>query len=129
MLECNFNGKLFQLVATHLQADEYSAIRVQQMDQLAKEPITFKVKEVPQIICGDFNVNAKDTNECKSMVNKLNVSNNWRFSMNNISFDKKNNKLAATDKPIPKTLDYVFIGIDFIKIKFNRALKKFMGSD
>jgi len=130
MLEGNFNGKLFQLFATHLQADEYSIIREQQMDQLKKELINpFKVKEVPQIICGDFNVNAQDTSEYNNMVSKLNVSNDWHFSMNNISFDEINNKLAATDKPSPKTLDYVFIGNDFLRIKINRALKKFMGID
>lgn len=130
MLEGNFNDKLFQLVATHLQADEYNIIREQQMEQLSKELINpFKIKEIPQIICGDFNVNAKDTTEYKIMVNKLNVNNDWHFSVTNISFDEINNKLAATDKPAPKTLDYVFIGNDFIKIKINRALKKFMGND
>ncbi len=130
LLEGIVNGKTYQLVGTHLQAEEYCDIRKLQMEQLTKELLDpLKIKGVPQIICGDFNVDAKDFNEYSFMINKLNVSNDSLFSLQNKSFDEVKNKLAHTKKPDPKTLDYILIRNEEKGIGIKRFLKIFKGHD
>lgn len=128
LLEGILGGISFQLIGTHLQANEYNNIRKKQMDQILKELINpYKEKDTPQIICGDFNVNAADSNEYLYMINHLNVKNDRLFSLNNVSFDELNNQLAITNKPIPKTLDYIFVGNNNKNVYIERCIKKFKG--
>lgn len=127
LLEGKWNNKDFQLVATHLQADEHSKIRRNQIFQLANELIKpFEKKEVPRIFCGDFNIKPVDSSDYKYMLDVLSTNNDFYFSLQNISYDEINNELAKTKKPVPSTLDYIMINKAFSdKISIKRKLKKY----
>jgi len=128
LLEGIWNKKLFQLIGTHLQADEYSNIRKKQINQLYNELVLpYKNDSIPQIICGDFNINAEDSFEYFYMIKRLNANNNRSFSLNNISYDEINNKIAIKDKPIPKTLDYILISNETLNVEIERNIIKLQG--
>ncbi len=56
MTEINFNGKLVQVIGTHLQAFGEQPIMYAQYEQLASALLDrYKKEGVPQLICGDFN--------------------------------------------------------------------------
>jgi sphingomyelin phosphodiesterase len=126
--EGNWNGKIFQLVGTHLQANEYSYIRKRQINQLNNEILLpHKKDSVPQLICGDFNINTEDFFDYFYLINCLKVKNERYFSLENISYDEINNKLAEKDKPVPKTLDYILIGNETINFAIEKNIKRLYG--
>ena len=55
------------------------------------------------------------------------IKNDRLFSLNNVSFDELNNQLAITNKPISKTLDYIFVGNNNKNVYIERCIKKFKG--
>lgn len=128
MYEGLWNNVVFQLIGTHLQAEEFSYIRKKQLKQLKYELLLpNRKKNVSQIICGDFNINSNDFFDYYFMLNILNVYNELRFSQNNITYDELNNKLAKTNIPIPKTLDYILISNNTKDIRIEKDMRKFYG--
>lgn len=127
LLEGLFNNKKFQLVATHLQAENYSQIRKEQIKQLAQElSHPFKKENIPQIFCGDFNIRPFEFSDYNFMLEELGATNDLMFSFKNISYDEIKNELAKTKNPIPATLDYILISREFNKIiNLERSLLKF----
>ena len=61
LFEGQFQNSSFQLIATHLQDDDYpQAIREQQLAEIFEQLIfPFSDMNTPQIICGDFNTDEK----------------------------------------------------------------------
>ena len=63
LLEGSWKGQPFQLVATHIQSDDYPwTVREKQIDDLHRFLLVPYFKSgVPQIICGDFNTDKAET--------------------------------------------------------------------
>lgn len=73
MVEGRKDGKKFQLIGTHLQAeDQYPATRLKQLRQIMRELVEpFAQKDVPLLIAGDLNVNKLDTAHYTDMLQTL----------------------------------------------------------
>lgn len=71
MIEGEKNGQPFQIIGTHLNAGGPPEVRLSQVRAIRDELILpFKKENVPQIICGDFNIDKK-TNTYDEMMRIL----------------------------------------------------------
>jgi len=71
LLKGEWRNQPFQLLGTHLQAGSEDSIRYGQYREIQKQLLTpHQEKDVPQILCGDFNT-AKENNHYKKMLQTL----------------------------------------------------------
>lgn len=112
LVEVDKDGKTFQIIGTHLQADsgkEKQIIRIAQYYDLVQLLDANKKDGVPQIIAGDFNTDITDTISYKNMLNILKAENGpmsgelqytWDSSLNDITIN--------TNNPHRVVYDYIF---------------------
>ena len=110
MFEGNWNGQIFQLVGTHLNSDGPDSIRHGQCMEMTNKILKKHYKEqVPQIVCGDFNIETADQANYHYMINTLEAE-NGDFSGNiQTSFDEIDNSLAKRENGRKQMIDYVLI--------------------
>ena len=76
LMEGNKGGALFQLIGTHLQSEGPQEIRQSQYEAIYNELIIpFQKKNIPQIICGDFNTSSVDKSSYDNMISTLDCEN------------------------------------------------------
>ena len=121
LLEGEYNGKPFQILGTHLQADGFNKIREKQMDQIYLELLAENKKEgVPQIICGDMNTESEMKEHYCSMLDCLDAQDGDISSIEKCSYDGENNPLAQSFG-IKKKVNY-----DYILVRNNGTKMKSM---
>lgn len=112
LLEGIKDGYRFQVITTHMQADQsdfYREIRKKQMQQIFLELLVpFAKRGVPQIICGDLNINSDDTMARRDIQRELFVG-SPTFANCIPSYDEVNNTLANDSDPYARTLDYIVV--------------------
>ncbi len=110
MFEGNWNGQVFQLVGTHLQSDSPDSIRQGQCREMTNRLLKKYYREqVPQIVCGDFNIETADHENYHYMINTLEAE-NGTFSGNiQASFDEIDNTLAKRTDGRKQMIDYVLV--------------------
>jgi endonuclease/exonuclease/phosphatase family metal-dependent hydrolase len=126
MFEGEWQNQIFQLVCTHLQADSPDSIRRQQCSEMAGRLINRYAKaNVPQFICGDFNIEADDEINYTYMLNVLDASNGGMEGDIHTSFDEIGNSLAKRENGKQRLIDYVLVrNTRFIK-SIQRSIKIF----
>lgn len=119
LLEGEWNGKKFQLLGTHLQADGYDAIRQRQMDQIYQELLTtYKKDSVPQIICGDMNTEHEMKEYYCSMLECLDAEDGTTDGVQKYSYDGQENDIALSQGGKGRTtLDYILLRNNGVKIR------------
>ncbi len=117
----NLNGQEFQLVGTHLQSDSPDSIRQGQCREMTNRLLKKHFRDqVPQIVCGDFNIETNDRDNYHYMLNTLEAE-NGAFSGNiQTSFDEIDNTLAKRADGRKQMIDYVLIR----NSKFFRSVKR-----
>ncbi len=69
LFQRNFRGSIFQLLTTHLQADNLSEIRCRQCAEIKEHLLNpYYQKDIPQLICGDFNIEMDDRHNYQQML-------------------------------------------------------------
>lgn len=111
LLEGTVNGKTFQLLGTHVQAQDFPEIRRAQFKQIYEQLLKVHYKEnVPQLICGDMNTSPKDSTEYAFMLETLNAENGIISGVQQDSYDASTNKIAhKVWKNGKTTLDYILL--------------------
>jgi len=109
-----FEGKAgnttFQLLATHLQADEPHVIREAQCREIKEKLLNrYHKADIPQIICGDLNIDKNNTDEYGKMLKTLDAQNGELSGNVQITYDEEANYLARTARRKKRILDYVLI--------------------
>ncbi len=119
LLQGNLNGKEFQVLGTHLQADDATEIREHQMDQIYKELLVkYKQDSVPQIICGDFNTEDRMKEHYCSMLECLDAKNGEIDGIEKSTYDGVNNEIAQSYGAKKKfTLDYILLRANGARVK------------
>lgn len=122
LLEGSHNGKKFQLLGTHMQADYKPKIREKQFEQMNSELLNkFKSEGVPQIICGDLNTEWIFEGDYKSMLAQLDATDGDILSSQKETYDGFSNEIVAKTWGKKKTnFDYVLIkknGVNIISEK------------
>jgi len=109
LLEGTWNGKKFQIIGTHLQAQNHPDIRRKQIRHLYDSLITkFRVEGVPQIICGDMNTEIEISKNYKDMLKGLDAEDGAISGSQTMTYDGTNNELALSVwKKDKTTLDYI----------------------
>ncbi|MFN0201146.1 MAG: sphingomyelin phosphodiesterase [Bacteroidia bacterium] len=127
MIEGQKNGKPFQLIGTHVQADDFQGIRNTQFRQIFKELIQpFQKKDVPILISGDLNTPKDDEKSYKEMLEVLQAEDGETSGETEGTY----NTTYGTDKDFrkekPLILDYILIRKNnrFIK-HLNRKVQVF----
>ena len=110
LFEGEWQGNTFQLAGTHLQADSPDTIRREQCQEISSKLLKkYSRTNVPQIVCGDFNIEMDDqTNYCY-MLNTLDAQNGAIDGDIQTSFDEVNNCLAKRENGKKRLIDYVLI--------------------
>ena len=110
LLEGNWEGNLFQLLGTHLQADSPDSIRREQCNEIAERLLQkYKIDQVPQIICGDFNIETKDTINYRHMLTTLNARNGKLEGKIQSTYDEVENLLAKKEGGKKSIIDYILV--------------------
>ncbi len=125
LLEGEWNGKPFQILGTHLQADGFDKIREKQMDQIYTELLAENKREgVPQIICGDMNTESEMKSHYCSMLDCLDAEDGAISSIEKCSYDGENNPISQSFGVRKKTnYDYILVRNNGIKMK---SMKRFV---
>jgi sphingomyelin phosphodiesterase len=114
LIEAEKNGRRFQLVATHLQADNKDKdrkIRQQEYAEIYERLLKpYACDNVPQFIAGDMNTPSIDSSGYHSMIRTYqcvdgNLSGDLKYT-----YDGKNNPLVIhADRSLQHQLDYILI--------------------
>jgi len=109
LLEGRLDGIPFQLLATHLQDDDYPQyIREQQLSEIySKLILPYSDPEIPQIICGDFNTDEKKADYYNGLLNILKAEDGALSGTMKITFDDESNDVYKSAHPDPRQIDYV----------------------
>jgi len=105
-----FKGAPFQLLTTHLQADNSHLVREKQCREIREHLLNqYFNPNIPQLICGDFNIDMDDHVNYQSMLHTLG-SNNGEISGDiKVTYDETDNNLARTTLGKKRVIDYILV--------------------
>lgn len=105
-----FHNAPFQLLATHLQAENAAEFRVHQCLQIKQNLLNRHYQQnIPQLICGDFNIDIDDTHHYDKMLMTLDAQNGELSGNVKVTYDELNNNLARKTSGRGRTIDYVLV--------------------
>lgn len=107
LFEGKFNGSKFQLLATHLQANDPQQIRNAQYKEVATLLKRFYTHDTPQILCGDFNTRMSEPTQYATMLQTLDAQNGELSGSLHVTYDEQNNTLAKCKNGKQEVLDYI----------------------
>lgn len=116
LVELIKNGKMFQVIGTHLQSEDYPDTRREQFTDIAEKLLKpFEKENVPQFIVGDLNTPADDAKNYNEMLTLLNAEDHqprktkeWLKDL--ITWGGKENDLfSASYQRTPQLLDYILV--------------------
>jgi len=110
LFEGEWQGQSFQLLGTHLQANSPDSIRCGQCHEIADKLLKkYARPEIPQIVCGDFNIEFEDQVNYKNMLTLLDAENGSLSGDLQSSFDEIDNKLAQKVNGKKSLIDYILV--------------------
>lgn len=110
LFEGEWQGQSFQLLGTHLQANSPDSVRSGQCREIADKLLKkFARPEIPQIVCGDFNIEFEDQVSYKNMLTLLDAENGILQGEVQSSYDEIDNKLAQKENGRKSLIDYILV--------------------
>jgi endonuclease/exonuclease/phosphatase family metal-dependent hydrolase len=109
LLEGTWKGQPFQLVATHIQSDDYPwMVREKQIDDLHRYLLVPYLKPgVPQIICGDFNTDKAETQHYQELLSVTGADDGTLEGNDIYSFSSPGNEITRNKNERPRLIDYI----------------------
>lgn len=128
LFEGSFKGAKFQLLATHLQADNSPIVRSKQCAEI-KDHLLNKYYRVdtPQFICGDFNIEMDDSPNYERMLTTLDAQNGELSGNVKVTYDEVNNNLAKIPHGKSMVIDYVLVRNAALIHNVERKVQTFLG--
>jgi len=121
-----YNGSKFQLLATHLQAENSHLLRKRQCSEIKEHLLDpYYNKDIPQFICGDFNIDMDDTHNYRQMLSTLDASNGEISGNTKVTYDELNNNLAYNPNGRKRVIDYVLVRNEGLIDKIERKVQTF----
>ncbi|MFZ4581830.1 MAG: sphingomyelin phosphodiesterase [Paludibacter sp.] len=106
----NFYGADFQLLTTHLQSEYSHEMRKIQCIEIKEHLLNPYFKNnIPQLICGDFNIDMDDMPNYQQMLKILDAKNGELSGTVNVTYDEINNNLARVNNGKQRIIDYVLV--------------------
>jgi endonuclease/exonuclease/phosphatase family metal-dependent hydrolase len=110
LVEISFQHRRVQIAGTHLQNSGPSWIKQTQCVEFYHRVLKPEFKrDVPQIICGDFNINQENSEEYKSMLQNLNAVDTELSSGLIYSYDRAKNDLHVERGTKADLIDYILV--------------------
>lgn len=110
LFEGEWQGQSFQLLGTHLQANSPDSIRNGQCHEIAEKLLKkYARQEVPQLVCGDFNIEFEDKVNYKNMLTLLEAENGSLQGELQSSYDEIDNRLAQKENGRKSLIDYILV--------------------
>ena len=110
LFQGEWQGQPFQLLGTHLQANSPDSVRSGQCHEIADKLLKkYARPEVPQIVCGDFNIEFDDKVNYSNMLSLLDVENGNLAGEIQSSFDEIDNNLAQKENGKKSLIDYILV--------------------
>jgi len=110
LFQGDFDGSSFQLITTHLQAYNSSEVRAEQCNEIREHLLNkFYNPHIPQLICGDFNIDMDDRPNYQKMLKTLDAHNGELSGNVKVTYDEINNNLAKTTNGKERVIDYVLV--------------------
>ena len=110
LFEGDWHGQNFQLLGTHLQANSPDSVRSGQCHEIADKLLKkYARPEIPQIVCGDFNIEFEDKVNYKNMLTFLDAENGNLKGDLQSSYDEIDNKLAQKENGKKSLIDYILV--------------------
>ncbi|MDD3078571.1 MAG: sphingomyelin phosphodiesterase [Paludibacter sp.] len=129
LFQGNYKGSSFQLLATHLQADNPERIAVEQCREIAGLLHEFYQPDMPQLLCGDFNTEMADTPNYKRMLQTLDADNGDLEGKLRFTYDEFNNSLAQKPNGKTKLIDYILTRNTHLIEQIKRSVVEFCHTD
>lgn len=125
MAQICVQGQKIQIIATHLQSSGESWLKESQCVEIANR-ITdyYKQDGVPQIICGDFNIEMASKSHYDNMLKILDAHDSEISGTHKFTFDRLNNDLNAEISKKQELIDYVLIRKNKSNVSFKEKLIK-----
>ena len=125
LIEAEKNGKQFQLVATHLQADNKAKDRIirqqEYIEIYSRLLIPYASEGVPQFIAGDMNTPSIDTSGYKTMIYTYQCKDGLLSGATKYTYDGKNNPLVIkADRTLQHQLDYILVRNNCCPLNFEK---------
>jgi endonuclease/exonuclease/phosphatase family metal-dependent hydrolase len=111
LLEGEWHKQAFQLVATHIQSDDYIwDIREQQLKDIYNQLLVpYSRVGIPQIICGDFNTDHAETAHYHSMLTVMDAEDGNLSGIEKYSFSSPDNEITKGLNEKPRLIDYILL--------------------
>lgn len=119
------NSQRIQIIATHLQSSGENWLKESQCVEIANR-ITNQYKKdgVPQIICGDFNIEMNATFQYNNMLKILDANDCEITGKQKFSYDRLNNDLNSENSKKQELIDYILFRKNKSNITFKEKLIK-----
>jgi endonuclease/exonuclease/phosphatase family metal-dependent hydrolase len=129
LFEGIFKGSKFQLLATHLQAEDSQELREMQCAEIREHLLNpYFHRDTPQFLCGDFNIDMHDTNDYHRMLQILDATNGNLSGNILVTYDEIDNDLAFKANGKRKILDYALVRNDALIEKTDRKVHAFFSN-
>ncbi len=110
LVELNVNGQLIQVAGTHLQNSGDLNLKHLQCQEFADRLLKPNLKNgVPQILCGDFNINKENKESYQFMLSSLEASDGDLSGEIQHSYNRETNDLHVESGDKKDLIDYVLI--------------------
>jgi len=110
LFQGEFEGANFQLLTTHLQADGDHKIREKQCKEINEYLLDrYSDPNVPQLICGDFNIDRNDPVNYELMLHTLGANNGEISGDVKFTYDEIDNTLVRNASGEKKLIDYILV--------------------
>lgn len=126
LFEGDFHGAKFQLLTTHLQADNSHLVRESQCSEIKEHLLNqYFNPNIPQIICGDFNIDMDDHANYKQMLHILEANNGEITGDTKFTYDEIDNTLVQNAQGKKRVIDYILVRNDQFIHRIERTVKTF----
>jgi endonuclease/exonuclease/phosphatase family metal-dependent hydrolase len=126
LFEGHFNGTPFQVLATHLQAENRATLRETQCEEIRDRLlIPYSKANVPQFLCGDFNIDMDDTPSYNQMLKTLDARNGELSGTIHATYDERQNNLAYSPNGKKRIIDYVLVRNENLVHTIERKIQTF----
>jgi len=110
LFQGDFQGAQFQLLTTHLQADKSNRIREKQCMEIKEHLLNpYYNPDIPQLICGDFNIDMDDQVNYQLMLHTLGSVNGEISGKMKYTYDEIDNTLVGNVLGKKRVIDYILV--------------------
>ncbi len=110
LLQGDFQGSRFQLLTTHLQADNVHRIREKQCREIKDHLLNqYFNPDIPQLICGDFNIDMYDHVNYQIMLHTLEAKNGKISGDVQFTYDEIGNTMMQNIVGKKSLIDYILV--------------------